>query len=126
LSQSDHDRRIDYIEFPALDIAKSKQFYGDVFEWKFVDYGPDYTSFEDGRLAGGFRPCSAEDGVRLAGVGALVVIYVVDIETIEVKVIEAGGLIVKPTFEFPGGRRFHFTDPAGNELAVWSDNPPAT
>jgi len=108
--------RIDYIEFPATDIAATKRFYGDVFGWAFEDYGPDYTSFKDGRLAGGFWK---ESTVTPRGV--LVVLYAPDLEGTEAKVRTAGGSIVKPIFSFPGGRRFHFTDPNGNELAVWSE-----
>jgi len=110
------DRQIDYIEFPASDIAKTKNFYAAVFGWKFTDYGPDYTSFEDGRIAGGFS--TAEAVIRR---GALVVLYALDLAGIEDQVKAAGGLITKEVFDFPGGRRFHFTDPNGNELAVWSD-----
>jgi predicted enzyme related to lactoylglutathione lyase len=116
LQSADHDRRIDYVEFPATDIAATKQFYIDAFGWKFTDYGPDYTSFEDGRLAGGF---AKTDRVRAGG--ALVVLFAVDLAVAESRVRKAGGTIVKPIFAFPGGRRFHFTDPSGNELAVWSD-----
>ncbi len=111
------DSRIDYIEFPATDIAKTKAFYIQAFGWKFTDYGPTYTSFEDGRLAGGFSTELAPAGRR----GALVVIYARDLAAAEAKVRAAGGIIVKPAFAFPGGRRFHFTDPSGNELAVWSE-----
>jgi uncharacterized protein len=107
--------RIDYIEFPAHDIPATKTFYAAVFGWKFTDYGPDYTSFEDGRLAGGFaRQAVGHDG-------PLVVIYSAALEAMESKVRAAGGAIVKEIFSFPGGRRLHFTDPNGNELAVWSD-----
>jgi uncharacterized protein len=116
VSQQDQDRRIDYIEFPATDIAATKAFYGDVFGWKFTDYGPEYTSFEDGRLNGGFTT-----GGEVASGGALVVLYSTDLETLKKKVIAAGGAITAPIFEFPGGRRFHFKDPNGNELAVWSE-----
>lgn len=112
----ERDRRIDYIELPTTDIAATKRFYVDVFGWKFTDYGPDYTSFEDGRLAGGFT----RDG-KVAKGGALVVIYADNLEAVEAKVRQAGGTIVKPIFGFPGGRRFHFTDPSGNELAVWTE-----
>ena len=112
----ERDRRIDYIELPAGDIAATKRFYVDVFGWKFTDYGPDYTSFEDGRLAGGFTKAGT-----VAKGGALVVMYADKLESLEAKVRQAGGTIVKPIFSFPGGRRFHFTDPAGNELAVWSE-----
>lgn len=116
MSQADQDQRIDYIEFPSTSIEKTKAFYRDVFGWSFTDYGPDYTSFQDGRLAGGFRAAAtASRG------GPLVVLYAVDLAQAESRVRAAGGTIVKDTFEFPGGRRFHFTDPGGNELAVWSD-----
>jgi hypothetical protein len=107
---------IDYIEFHATDIAKTKQFYGDVFGWKFEDYGPEYTSFADGRIAGGF--CK---GAVTAGAGPLVVIYVDDLEAAVLSVKAAGGRITKAIFSFPGGSRFHFTDPSGNELAAWHD-----
>ena len=86
------------------------------FGWKFTDYGPEYTSFEDGRLAGGFHA-----GGPTGGNGVLVVIYAVDLADAEKRVRDAGGTVVKPVFDFPGGRRFHFKDPSGNELAVWSD-----
>jgi uncharacterized protein len=116
MSNREHDRRIDYIEFPAADIEAAKRFYASVFGWEFKDYGPDYSSFRDGRLSGGFtRSTESRHG------GPLVVIYAADLEAIEAKVQQAGGEIVKETFSFPGGRRFHFADPNGNELAVWSE-----
>lgn len=111
-----NDRQIDYIEFPATGLSATKDFYVAVFGWKFTDYGPDYTSFEDGRLAGGF----AKNGRPPAG-GPVVVIYAADLVATEAKVRSAGGIITTPAFDFPGGRRFHFTDPSGNELAVWSE-----
>lgn len=111
-----NEGRIDYIEFPAADIAKTKTFYTTLFGWKFTDYGPDYTSFADGRVAGGFYKTDS------AGAGKpLVVLYTADLETMQTRVSAAGGTMVKPIFTFPGGRRFHFSDPNGNELAVWSD-----
>ncbi|HEX6536502.1 MAG TPA: VOC family protein [Gemmatimonadaceae bacterium] len=116
LQSAEHDRRIDYIEMPATDVAATKRFYVDAFGWKFTDYGPDYTSFEDGRLAGGFAKAE-----KVERGGPLVVIFAVDLADAEARVRRAGGKIVKPIFSFPGGRRFHFTDPSGNELAVWSD-----
>lgn len=113
---NEKDRRIDYIEFPVLDLRVAKAFYGDVFGWTFVDYGPDYASFNDGRLDGGLRKeTQVERG------GPLIVIYSIDLEGIKDKVESAGGTIVRDIFEFPGGRRFHFLDPSGNELAIWSD-----
>ena len=115
-SQAEHDRRVDYVEFLATDIEATKSFYSSVFGWEFVDYGLEYTSFLDGRLAGGFALAPEVE----AG-GPLIVIYAVDLESTEAAVVANGGRIVRPTFEFPGGRRFHFADPSGNELAVWSE-----
>ena len=116
MNQADHDRRVDYIEFAASDIPEIKSFYTNAFGWEFTDYGPDYTSFNDGRLGGGFY--SAQE---VTSGGPLVVLYSVDLAAAEARIPEFGGTIVRPTFEFPGGRRFHFADPSGNELAVWSD-----
>jgi predicted enzyme related to lactoylglutathione lyase len=87
-----------------------------VFGWKFTDYGPDYTSFEDGRISGGFSKTN-----KVTGNGPLVVIYGADLAGLAEQVKAEGGKIVKETFPFPGGRRFHFGDPSGNQLAVWSD-----
>lgn len=116
VDMTEKDRRIDYIELPTVDLIEAKRFYGEVFGWQFVDYGPEYTSFNDGRLDGGFRK---EPSVQRGG--PLVIIYSLDLEFIKEKVRSAGGTIIKDIFEFPGGRRFHFTDPSGNELAIWSD-----
>lgn len=116
MSTQEHDRRVDYVEFPATDMETTKKFYLTVFGWEFVDYGPDYMSFSDGRINGGFR---LEPTV--AAGGPLVVMYSTRLEEIEAAIREHGGQIVQEIFAFPGGRRFHFTDPNGNELAVWSD-----
>ena len=110
------DKQIDYIELPMVDLNATKIFYGTVFGWTFEDYGPGYTSFFDGRIAGGFTT-EAEAPAR----GLLLVIYASDLSAMQERVRAAGGRIVKETFSFPGGRRFHFSDPSGNELAVWSD-----
>ena len=110
------DGQIDYVEFGALDIAATQVFYAGLFGWKFTDYGPDYTSFEDARIAGGFARVE-----KIARGGPLVVIFAADLEAMEARVKAAGGVIVREIFSFPGGRRFHFTDPSGNELSVWSD-----
>ena len=114
LHDAAHDRRIDYIEMAATNIADTKRFYREVFGWNFTDYGPAYTSFQDGRLSGGFYQ---QKSVKAGG--PLVVIYASDLEGAVARVQTAGGSIVKPIFSFPGGRRFHFRDPAGNELGVW-------
>jgi len=116
MSNAANDQRIDYIEFPATDISATKRFYSDVFGWPFEDYGPEYTSFQDGRLAGGFTKAAP-----VQPAGPLVVLYAANLEATEAKIKAAGGKIVKAIFSFPGGRRFHFTDPNGNELAVWSE-----
>ena len=116
MGQEEHDKRIDYIELPTTDIEAAKAFSTGVFGWSTQDWGPDYSSFEDGRVAGGFR----KEAEVTAG-GPLIVMYAVDLEDVEALVRSHGGAIVKEIFSFPGGRRFHFTDPSGNELAVWSD-----
>ena len=116
MSQEQHDKRVDYVEFPSTDLESTKAFYNTVFGWEFQDWGPDYVSFADGRLAGGFRLAD-----EVTNGGSLVVIYAVDLEAVEASVREHGGTIVQEIFSFPGGRRFQFADPTGNELAVWSD-----
>ena len=119
MSQADQDRRVDYIEFSATDIETTKRFYAEVFGWEFTDYGPEYTSFTDGRMAGGFHVAP-----EVPPGGPLVVLYSTDLGQIEGRIRGSGGRIVRKTFEFPGGWRFHFTDPSGNELAVWSERSP--
>jgi predicted enzyme related to lactoylglutathione lyase len=109
--------RIDYIEFATRDVDAAKKFYTVAFGWKFTDYGPDYTSFAHGRLSGGFFKASE----AAAKSNPLVVVFAANLEDAEQRVRAAGGKIAKPAFEFPGGRRFHFTDPSGLELAIWSD-----
>lgn len=110
------NNRIDYIEFRAKDLEQIKAFYRACFGWSFTDYGPDYTSFTDGKLNGGFERTDGE-----IAKGALVVLYHDELESSKGKIIEAGGQISKDIFSFPGGKRFHFIDPSGNELAVWSE-----
>lgn len=111
--------KINYIEFPARDINATKVFYEQAFNWQFVDYGPEYVSFFDGVINGGFYLNDVHSSYEQGGV--LVVLYSKNLEDSAAKVINNNGCIVKPIFTFPGGRRFHFTDPNGNELAVWSD-----
>lgn len=110
------DNHINYVEFLAHDLEKIKAFYTAAFGWTFTDYGPAYTAFSDSGLEGGFE--KTEDEIVN---GALVVLYHKDLELVQQNVIDAGGTISKEIFSFPGGRRFHFADPSGNELAVWSD-----
>ena len=114
-TNSQNDRRIDYVEFNVADVARAKAFYGDAFGWSFKDYGPDYCEFADGRLTGGFaRGTPAGPG------GPLVILYAIDLDDAQSRVETAGGRIVKPPYDFPGGRRFHFADPDGYQLAVWT------
>jgi uncharacterized protein len=117
MPQSKNHHRIDYIEFPATSTEPVKNFYSSAFGWNFEDYGPNYAAFHDGRLAGGFDA----DKPATTGPSALAVIYSSNLEATEKAVRAAGATITRPIFDFPGGRRFHFTDPSGNELAVWSD-----
>lgn len=107
---------INYIEFPADDLQVIKRFYTTVFGWKFTDYGPDYTAFTDSIMDGGFTA-----GTAIQHQGPLVVLYSDHLEKSLEGVAQNGGQISEPIFKFPGGRRFHFIDPAGNELSVWSD-----
>lgn len=108
---------IDYIEFSVTDMAKAKRFYETAFGWKFTDYGPGYAGIQkDGGEAGGLR---LETTVTRGG--PLVILYSDDLDASFAKVRDAGAQITKDPFEFPGGRRFQFEDPSGNELAVWSE-----
>jgi predicted enzyme related to lactoylglutathione lyase len=109
------DGRIDYVEMPGGDLPATKRFYTEAFDWRFTDYGPGYAAFDEG-LDGGFW-ADAEAAAK-----PVIILFARDLEAMEAKVRAAGGEIVKPIFAFPGGRRFHFTDPAGNELAVWSED----
>lgn len=111
--------KINYVEFPSRDIQKTRDFFKSVFAWSFTDYGPDYIAFSNEGLNGGFfktdKHCTTDNG------SALIVFYSRDLEATQSKIEKADGTIVKPIFKFPGGRRFHFADPNGNEYAVWSD-----
>ncbi len=111
--------KIDYVEIPCRDLQATKAFFSAAFGWRFVDYGPEYAAFADAGLDGGFF--RSEQVASTASGSALVVLYSSELEATLEAVEAAGGVIVKPTFSFPGGRRFQFTDPSGNEYAVWSD-----
>lgn len=113
------DQKINYLELPARDLDAVQRFYEGTFGWSFTDYGPEYRSFNDGFIDGGFY--RAETSSSRADGAALIVIYAADLEATLETVRRHGGRIVKEIFSFPGGRRFHFADPNGNELAVWSD-----
>ncbi len=113
------DQRINYVEFPSNDFDAGEAFYSGTFGWTFTDYGPEYRAFNDGQLDGGFFQ-SAKCSTTASG-AALVILYATDLEATRDKVAANGGTICKDIFSFPGGRRFQFLDPHGNELGVWSD-----
>lgn len=116
-NNSANNRKINYIEFTSNDVARSKEFYSAAFGWSFQEWGPEYISFQaaEAGIDGGFMKGEPHRG------GPLVVLYASDLAGMERAILAAGGVITVPTFEFPGGRRFHFSDGAGNELAVWSE-----
>ena len=109
--------KINYVELPAKDLAGTKAFFESVFGWSFVDYGPEYTAFENQGLDGGFFKSDLASSTEKGA--ALIVFYSNQLEATLAKVEKAGGSILRPIFSFPGGRRFHFTEPSGNEFAVW-------
>lgn len=111
------NNHIDYIEFTAANLEAVKRFYSSCFGWKFTDYGPDYTAFENSGIMGGFR-----EAPEPPPAGTLVILFHKDLDAVQAAIRAAGGKITIDTFTFPGGKRFHFEDPAGNALAVWSDD----
>jgi len=115
MTEIHNNNGLDYVEFNVSDIERAKKFYGEAFGWTFTDYGPQYCEFNDGQRKGGF---AATKGDITTG-GPLIVLYATDLDTAMVNVVKAGGVITKPVFAFPGGKRFQFTDPEGYELAVW-------
>jgi len=111
--------KINYVEFAAADLAATKAFFTTVFAWQFTDYGDAYTAFDHQGLEGGFY--AAQLAASAASGSALIVFYSKSLTETQTKIEAAGGKITQAIFEFPGGRRFHFTEPSGNEFAVWSD-----
>ena len=111
--------KLNYVEFPACDLQQTRDFFATAFNWSFEEFGPDYCAFSGQGLDGGFYRSELYSST-LNG-AALLVFYSEDLEATLARVEQAGGRIEKPIFEFPGGRRFHFSEPSGNEFAVWSD-----
>ena len=110
------DLKIDYVEFSSAAIGKSKAFFEAAFGWGFIDYGPGYQAFAGAGIDGGI------DGSAQAETGStLVILKAVDLEAALARVVAAGGVVVKPVFSFPGGRRFHFREPGGAVIGVWSE-----
>lgn len=112
--------KINYVEFPAHNIPATKAFFSNCFGWVFTDYGPEYTAFNDEGLDGGFY--QSDSSATPAKGCALIVFYSADLEETQAKIEQAGGTIAQNIFTFPGGRRFHFNEPSGNQFAVWSDS----
>ena len=110
---------VDYVEIPSKDVRKSKAFFEALVGWKFTEYGPDYFGFEDGRLSGGFY--TADKVSSVAAGGALVIIYTEDLERSREEARKLGATITRDIFSFPGGRRFHFSEPGGSEFSFWTD-----
>lgn len=115
---SDHEK-LDYVEFPASNLEATRAFFRQAFGWRFEDFGPDYCAFSNQGLDGGFYRSELYSSTRNGS--ALLIFYSGDLEATLAKIEAAGGRIEKPIFDFPGGRRFHFCEPSGNEFAVWSD-----
>ena len=114
--------KLNYVEFPARDLAATRAFFIAAFGWEFEEFGPDYCAFAGQGLDGGFYRSELYSDTRNGS--ALLVFYSDDLETTQAGIEQAGGHIEKPIFEFPGGRRFHFSEPSGNEFAVWSPLQP--
>lgn len=110
---------INYLEFPAKDLPVTQRFFSQVFGWVFTDYGPDYTAFSEAGIDGGFFKSDLQATTEMGS--CLAVLYSRNLDLVQDAIVQAGGRIHKPTFSFPGGQRFHFLDPNGNEFAVWSD-----
>ena len=113
------EKRIDYIEIPVTDPAKARDFFVELYGWSYEEWGPDYISFNDGRIDGGFR--RSEEPAPATGV--LIVFFSHDLERDRERIVGLGGTISQDIFPFPGGRRFHFLGPVGNEYAIWSEAP---
>ena len=111
--------KINYVEFPAKDLFATKRFFQSVFDWSFEDFGSEYIAFSNQGLDGGFFKSDLASSPKNGG--ALIIFYSEQLEVTLIKIEKAGGVIVQPLFSFPGGRRFHFTEPSGNEFAVWSE-----
>ena len=111
--------KINYFEFPSCNLPETKRFFTEAFAWTFEDYGPEYTAFSGAGLAGGFF--TSEKAATTQNGSALIILFSQDLEATQQKIEKAGGKIVQAIYSFPGGRRFHFTEPAGNEFAVWSE-----
>ena len=112
---------IDYVELTVSDLEQAKRFYGEAFGWRFNDYGPEYAGIQSPQGGSAPEVGGLSKGERVGAGGPLVLLYSADLEGSVVAVQRAGGQVVQGPYGFPGGRRFHFTDPSGNELGVWAE-----
>lgn len=117
--EKNQHEKLNYLEFPSRDIPQTKAFFEKAFSWSFEDFGAEYTAFSNEGLDGGFF--KSEQASLTSNGAALIIFYSNNLESTQEKVKEAGGDVVQPIFSFPGGRRFQFIEPGGNEFAVWSD-----
>ena len=115
---TDNHHKIHYIELPALDLGAMKKFYGDVFGWTFIDFGPGYVGFSGAGIEGGFD--QSQEYISPRPAGAFVILFSDDLNASEAAIVAANGKISTAAYDFPGGRRFHFQDPSGNELGIWT------
>lgn len=115
---NEHEK-INYVELPSKNLKATKDFFSQAFGWSFQDFGPEYSAFSNQGIDGGFFQSDLVSSTNNGS--ALIVFYSNELEATQEKVKKANGVIVKPIFPFPGGRRFHFIEPSGNEFAVWSD-----
>ena len=115
---NEHEK-INYVEFPSKNLQATKEFFSQVFGWSFEDFGPEYSAFSNQGIDGGFFKSELSSSTKNGA--ALIVFYSQQLEATQTKIKAANGIITEPIFPFPGGRRFHFTEPGGNEFAVWSD-----
>ncbi len=107
---------INYIELPTTDIPATKEFYSKLFGWSFTDWGEHYISFGGAGISGGF---DASGETKPTDDGPKVILYSDDLQATRDAIQKAGGIITKDIYSFPGGKRFYFTDPSSNQLAVW-------
>lgn len=111
--------KINYLEIPAKNLNKTKEFFTAAFGFTFTDYGPAYTAFDNAGIDGGFFQSDLVSSTKNGS--SLIVFYSDQLENTQSKVIQLKGKIIQEIFSFPGGRRFHFEDPSGNEFAVWGN-----
>ncbi|WP_150239463.1 VOC family protein [Nocardiopsis quinghaiensis] len=123
MTQASHRHHaIDYLELTVTDLDRARRFYSDAFGWSFNDYGPQYTGIRNPRGADAPEVGGLALGEQVRPGGPFVLLYSTDLDRSAEAVAAAGGRVVEGPYTFPGGRRFHFTDPSGNELGVWAES----